>query len=192
MLRFSFQTLFFVLALLLSACGAAAAAPAAAPAAAADSYTSASLDTTYENALPARMQFSLGTLKLADTAAPITAEQAKTLIPLWQALQSMTSSGNSASAEVNTLLGQIESTFTAEQLTAIKDLKLTFTDMTTWASANGVTLGSGSGQPGQGQGMSAEARATRQAENGKTGGGPSNGASSALTSAVIQYLQTIQ
>jgi hypothetical protein len=72
-------------------------------------------------------------------------------------------------------------------------MKLTFADMTTWASANGVTLGSGSGQPGQGQGMSAEARATRQAENGKTGGGgPSNGASSALTNAAIQYLQTIQ
>jgi len=59
-------------------------------------------------------------------------------------------------------------------------MKLTFTDMTTWASANGVTLGSGSGQPGQGQGMSAEARATRQAENGKTGSGvPATAASAA-------------
>ena len=75
----------------------------------------------------------------------------------------------------------------------MKNIKMTFSDMTGWASANGVTLGSGSGQPGQGQGMSAEARATRQAENGKTGAsGASNGASAALTRAAINYLETLK
>ena len=64
--------------------------------------------------------------------------------------------------------------------------------MTSWASANGVTLGSGSGQPGQGMGLSPEAKATRQAENGKTGGGPANGASAALTGATIKYLETLK
>lgn len=187
--RFAFFTLFLLLAVALSACAPAApAASAASP----DAYVSPNLDATYENALPARMQLSLGTLKLADTGTPVSAEQAAKLLPLWQALQSMTSSGNSASAEVNALLGQIEAIFSAEQLAAIKGMKLTFADMTSWASANGVTLGSGSGQPGQGQGMSAEARATRQAENGKTGGGPGNGASAALTGAAIKYLETLK
>jgi len=189
MKRFSFLTLFLVLAVALSAC--ATAAPAASTSSP-DVYISPNLDTTYENALPARMQLSLGIIKLADTGTPVSTDQAKKLLPLWQALQSMTSSGNSASAEVNALLGQIETIFSAEQLAAIKDMKLTFTDMTAWASANGVTLGSGSGQPGQGQGMSAEARATRQAEEGKTGGGPGNGASAALTGAAIKYLETIK
>ena len=190
MSRFSLLTLFIVLTIALSACGTAApAASAPAP----DAYTSPNLVTTYENALPARMQLALGTLKLAETSTPVSAEQAAKFLPLWQALQSMTSSGNSASAEVNALLGQIEATFSAEQLAAIKDMKMTFSDMTSWASANGVTLGSGSGQPGQGQGMSAEARATRQTENGKTGeSGPSNGASAALTNAAIKYLQTLK
>ena len=188
--RSSILTLFIVLAVALSACGTATpAALAPSP----DAYTSANLVTTYENALPARMQLSLGTLKLAETSTPVTAEQAAKLLPLWQALKSMTSSGNSASAEVNALLGQIETTLSAEQLAAIKDMKMTFADMTTWASANGITLGSGSGQPGQGQSMSAEARATRQAANGKTGSsGPGNGASAALTDAAIKYLETLK
>jgi hypothetical protein len=189
MSRFSVLTLILVLTLALSACGTPAPA-AALPSA--ETYTSPNLDTSYANAIPARMQLSLGTLKLAETSTPVTPEQAAQLLPLWQALQSMTSSGNSASAEVNALLGQIEAIFSAEQLAAIKGMKLTFTEMTAWAAANGVTLGSGSGQPGSGAGMSAEARATRQAENGKTGGGPSNGASAALTRAVIQYLETLK
>ena len=189
MSRFSLFSLFLIIAIALTACGTAApAASAPSP----DSYTSPNLVTTYENALPARMQLSLGTLKLAETTTPVSVEQAAKFLPLWQALQSMTTSGNSASAEVNSLLGQIEAIFTPEQLNSIKGMKMTFTDMTTWASANGVTLGSGSGQPGQGQGMSAEARATRQAENGKTGGGPGNGASAALTGATIKYLETLK
>jgi hypothetical protein len=189
MSRFSVLTLFMLLALALSACGTAAPA-ASLPSA--ETYTSPNLDTTYTNALPARMQLSLGTLKLAETSTPVTPEQAAKLLPLWQALQGMTASGNSASAEVIALLGQIESIFTAEQLAAIKTMKLTSMEMTTWANANGVTLGSGSGQPGQGQGMSPEAKATRQAENGKTGGGPANGASTALTGATIKYLETLK
>ena len=67
--RFSILTLFIVLAVTLSACGTATpAALAPSP----DAYTSANLITTYENALPARMQLSLGTLKLAETSTPIT------------------------------------------------------------------------------------------------------------------------
>ena len=189
MSRFSVLTIFIVLALALSACGTAAPA-ASLPSA--ETYTSPNLDTTYASALPARMQLSLGTLKLAETSTPVTPEQAAKLLPLWQALQGMTSSGNSASAEVNALLGQIESIFTAEQLAAIKGMKLTFTEMTAWAAANGVTLGSGTGQPGQGMGLSPEAKATRQAENGKTGGSPSTGASAVLTGAVIKYLETLK
>jgi hypothetical protein len=188
MSRFSLLILFAVLAIALSACAAAPAVLAPSP----DTYTSPNLDATYTNALPARMQLSLGTLKLAETSTPVTADQAAKFLPLWQALQSMTTSGNSASAEVTALLSQIEAIFSAEQMAAIKAMKMTFSDMTTWASANGVTLGSGSGQPGQGQGMSAEARATRQAENGKTDGGPGNGASAALTGAAIKYLESLK
>jgi hypothetical protein len=164
-----------------------------------EQYTSPNLDTTYPEALPVRLQLTLGSLMLADTPNTITSAQAAELLPLWQALQSLTSSGTSATAETNAVLAQIEATMTSEQIAAIRALQLTATTMQEWASVNGITLGSGDGTGtsgqggGQGQGMSAEARATRQAEEGKTPSetGNSNGASAALTRALIAYLDGI-
>lgn len=151
-------------------------------------YVSASLDVSYENALSARNQLALGTLNLADTAVAVDAEQAAALLPLWQAVRATNQTGGASQTEVNALLAQIESTLSAEQLSAIRDQQLTQTDMQDWAQANGITLGSGSGVPGSGQGLSPEARATRQAEMGRTESGSSGGASTALIEAVIDYL----
>lgn len=193
MKRTSIFTLTIVFALLLASCGGTA-EPASTTSSNPDAYVSPSLDLTYENAINTRLQLTLGSLKLAETATPITAEQAATMLPLWQALQNMTKTGNSAQAEVNALLGQIEDAFTPEQLTAIRDMKLTSADIQTWASTNGVSMGSGSGQPGSGQGgggsgMSPEARATKQAAEGVTNGSGGNGVSTAMLNALITYLQ---
>ncbi|HAE58024.1 MAG TPA: hypothetical protein DCG54_00550 [Anaerolineae bacterium] len=201
-----------ILALALSACGTDAPAPAspsngadttseqAAPAVivpSSEQYASPSLDTTYEGALPVRLQLTLGTLMLDGTPEAITPEQAQTLLPLWQALQALTASGTSATAETNAVLAQIESSLTAEQLNAIRAMQLTSPKMQEWATENGISLGSGGGAgtgAGQGGGMSPEARATRQAEEGKTPSetGASNGASAALTKTVIEYLASVQ
>lgn len=164
-----------------------------------EQYTSPNLDVTYPEALPVRLQLTLGSLMLADTPNAITPAQAADLLPLWQALQSLTSSGTSATAETNAVLAQIEATMTSEQIAAIRALQLTSTTMQEWAAANGITLGSGEGTGtggqggGQGQGMSAEARATRQAEEGKIPSetGSSNGASAALTRALVTFLEGI-
>ncbi len=174
------------LALVLSACSSAT--PSAVSMG--DSYVSDTLDTSYEGALSVRNQLSLGTLELAGTANAITPEQAATLLPLWQLLLSSQGSGTAAEAEITAVLQSIEDGMTAEQLAAIKDMQLTQTDMQAWASANGVTLGSGTGQ-GQGQGMSPEARATRQAEAGRTPGSTGGGTSTALLSAVIAQLEQL-
>ncbi len=182
-------TLTLTLAFVLAACaGSAAPVPASAP----DTYTSPSLDTTYEDALAARNQLALGTLELAETPDAVTPEQAQTLLPLWQALLATQRSGAAAQAEVAALLTQIEAAYTAEQLAALGALQLTQADLQAWAAANGVTLGNGGGGNGQGQGMSAEARATRQAEEGRTpGAGSTGGASTALLDAVITYLESL-
>lgn len=187
MKRIFIPTLIVLFTLFIASCSGTA-APASTTSSNSDVYVSPNLDVSYENALPARQQLTLGSLKLAETTTPITAEQAKTVLPLWQALANMTRTGNSATAEVNALLGQIEATFTAEQLTAIRAMKLTSADIQTWAKANGVTLGSGGGQPGSGSGMSPEARATKQAAEGMTSGS-GGGASSAMINALITYLQ---
>ncbi len=187
MTRFSL-TLLLTLTLFLASCSGTAD-----PVSTGDTYLSPNLPADYEGALPVRNQLALGTLELNGTALAVTPEQARTLIPLWQALRSTQQSAGEASAEVAALLTQIESTLTPEQLQAIADMQLTFEDMQTWASANGIQTGTGGGQPGQGQGMSPEARATKQAEMGVTSsdGGSGSKLSSALMDAVIASLQTI-
>ena len=189
MKRIFIPTLIVILTLLLASCGGTA-APASTTTTNSDAYVSPSLDVSYENALNARLQLTLGSLKLAETTTPITADQAKTMLPLWQALLNMTRTGNSAQAEVNALLAQIESAFTPEQLTAIRDMKLASADIQAWGAANGVATGSGTGAgQGGGSGMSPEARATKQAAEGITSGSGGNGISTAMLNALITYLQ---
>ena len=188
MKRIVFLSLVF--SVILAACGSAS---TPAPASSGDTYVSPNLPTDYENALSVRNQLALGTLLLDDTPQTVTAEQAANLILLWQALRGTQISGAAAQEEVSALLKQIEAALTAEQLAAIREMKLTQADMQDWAAANGITLGGGSGQPGSGQGMSPEARATRQAAEGKTGSsGASNGTSTAIINAVIVYLESIK
>jgi len=173
--------------MMLAACGGSA---TSATAPEQDSYKSAHLDASYEGALSVRNQLILGALELDGAPNAVAPEQARTLLPLWQALKGATRSSASAQAEVNALLGQIEGAMKAEQLAAIRAMRLTQTSMQTWAAARGITMGSGGGQTGSGQGLSPEARAARQAAAGRAGDtSGNNGASEALLDAIIVYLQ---
>ena len=89
------------LALLVAACGGAPAADQAAAPAAGTSLPSAAegsggLVEDYPDALSVRNQLSLGTLRLEGTANAITAAQATSLLPLWQALKTLSASSTSA------------------------------------------------------------------------------------------------
>jgi len=183
-----FLPLAFLFALLLASCSGTA---APAPTTGGDIYVSQNLSVDYEGALAVRNQLALGTLELNQTDLAISAEQAQTLLPLWQALRSTQQAGGTAQAEVSALLTQIESAMTPEQLQSIAAMKLLQTDMQEWATANGIALGSGGGTPGQGSGLSAEARATKQAEQGVTSGESGSGSklTSALMDAVIVSLE---
>jgi hypothetical protein len=186
MKRLFIPTLVVIFSLLLASCGGTSATVSTD-----DIYVSPNLDVSYEDALNARLQLTLGSLKLAETNTPITPEQAKVMLPLWEGLLNMTRTGNNAQAEVNALLAQIEAAFTPDQLTAIRAMKLTFAEIQEWASANGVSTGSGTGAgQGGGSGMSPEARATKQAAEGITSGSNgSNGVSTVMLNALISYLQ---
>jgi len=183
-----FLPLVFLFALLLASCSGTA---APAPTTGGDIYVSQNLPVDYEGALAVRNQLALGTLELIQTDSAISAEQAQTLLPLWQALRSTQQAGGTAQAEVSALLTQIEAAMKPEQLQSIAAMKLLQTDMQAWATANGITLGSGGGTPGQGSGLSAEARATKQAEQGVTSGESGSGSklASALMDAVIASLE---
>ena len=194
MKRIFLPTLIVIFALFLASCSGTA-APASTTSSNSEAYVSPNLPSDYEGALSPRLQLNLGSLKLAETNSPITPEQAKVMLPLWQALLNMTRTGNSAQAEVNALLAQIEASFTPEQLTAIRNMQLTSTDIQAWTTANGVTVGNGGGGgqgngQGGGNGMSAEERATKQAAEGVTSSSNGeNGVSTALLNALIVYLQ---
>ncbi len=182
-----FLPLVFLFALLLASCSGTA---APVPTTGGDIYVSQNLPVDYEGALAVRNQLALGTLELIQTDSAISAEQAQTLLPLWQALRSTQQAGGTAQAEVSALLTQIEAAMKPEQLQSIASMKLTFTNMQEWATTNGITMGSG-GTPGQGSGMSPEARATKQAAEGVTSseGGSGSKLPTALMDAVIASLE---
>ncbi len=142
-----------------------------------DSYTSEALDASYEGALPAASQLGLGIFELQETEYAVTAEQAASLLPLWQAIQSDSLQGD---AEINAVLKQIEGALTVEQLASIAGMQLTLQDMGAWMQKQGVNLGRPEGTAaGQGplgdlsEEDRAAMRATRQAGGGFGGeGGP--------------------
>ena len=155
----------------------------------------------YEGALSNRLLLAFGTLKLAETTYPITVEQAPQMLMLWQALENLSQSGTSAEAEVNAIMSQIELLFTSEQISSINAMALTQAELQTWAQTNGITVGSGTGTgsgtgqgSGQGSGLSPEEKATKQAENSLNGNVASGegGLSSAITAALISYLEGIE
>lgn len=179
-----------VLALAGCASGAATLAPAVTGS---DTYASATLKVDFDNALTVRNQLALGILNLEGTANEVTPAQAKSLLPLWQALRGTARSGAAATAEVDALLSQIEGALTPAQLEAISTLRLTQDDLRAWAESQGITVGTGTGAGagggmGAGRGLSPEERATRQAENGGDSGN-SGGLSTALLDAAIAFLE---
>ena len=124
--------LLLVLSMVVSACGGTPAAPTASPAGA--------LSEDYENAISVRNQLLLGTLRLQGTAEALTADQAKSLLPLWQAVQALTGSETTAEEETDAVLNQIEAALTPAQVRAIAALQLTNEHLTAWYSEMGVVL----------------------------------------------------
>jgi hypothetical protein len=120
-----------------------------------DTYNSSILSTAYDQALPVSSQLALGIHLLEGTADAVTPEQAGTLLPLWQALQSESLQSED---ETNAVLKQIEGALTSEQLAAIADMQLTGENLGAWMQERGVSLG-----------LSPEAMATRQAAGGGQG-----------------------
>ena len=166
---------------LLIGCGTQAAAASTASEIA---YTGA-LDASYEDALDATNQLALGTLQLEGTADAVTEAQAAALLVLWQMLQGGDLQGES---ERYAVLGQIEATMTAEQLSTIADMRLTEQDAQTWMDARGNAASTGEDQApanrqrpeGLPEGMTEEQLAELRAQMaeqmgsqmGAAGGGP--------------------
>lgn len=90
-------------------------------------------------------QLLIGTFKLEDTALAVTSEQAQTLMPLWQAVQSLSASGTAATEEMSALEQQIKDAFAAEQWAQIEALQLGPGEFQTLAEELGLSFGNGGG-----------------------------------------------
>jgi ABC-type Fe3+-hydroxamate transport system substrate-binding protein len=74
--------------------------------------------TSSSTTLSTATQLLVGTLKLEDTAQAVTAGQAKTLLPLWEMLQSLSTSSTAATEEINAVVDLIKGAMTADQMSA--------------------------------------------------------------------------
>ena len=104
------------------------------------SKTSTSTGTTANSAsLSTEAQLLVGTFKLEDTDLAVTSDQAKQLLPLWQTLQSLSSSSTAATEEINAVVDQIKGTMTTQQMAKITTMKLTQTDIMSIMNQAGVS-----------------------------------------------------
>jgi len=155
------------------------------------------LSVEYSDAANIRSQLAYGTIKLAETSNAITPEQARALIPLWQAVISLSGDTTTATEELTAVQDQITAALTAEQLQAIAGMQITNTGLSVFYAEYGVVLptpvpgvtkvpGSGSGKTEE---EKAAAQATAVASGQTTGTGQS--AKTLLFEKVIEYLMKV-
>jgi hypothetical protein len=87
---------------------------------------------------------------LEDTEKAVTVEQAGVLLPNWQMLRALQSSGTAAQAELDAVLKQIQGAMTDEQLTEIKEMQLTLDNLTELMQERGLGMGLAGGAGGGG------------------------------------------
>lgn len=152
------------------------------------SKTTSTTATKSSAPLSTEAELIVGTFKLEGTAQAVTAEQVKSLLPLWQTLQTLSTSNTAATEEINALVDQIKGTMTTQQMDKITAMKLTQQDVMTAMNDAGVGFNpsgasgtpnpsSGSNQNGFPSGGSAPSGGGGFSTNGggPSGGGPSGG-----------------
>ncbi len=107
--------------------------------------------------MPLSTKLAIGTLKLEGTDQAIASDQATDLLPLWQVLNSLSSSGSAAPEEITAVTEQIQETMTPEQIQAIDNMGITSQDIFTTMQELGLATrpqvnASGTPQPGGGFG----------------------------------------
>ncbi len=178
-----------LIAMLGSAC-----APAA-PAAVTTSASTTAIDITFTDAASLRSQLAYGTIKLKDSPNVITPAQAKTLIPLWQAVIALSGDETTATEELTAVQDQITQALTPAQIQAVAEMKITNAELNTFYAQFGVVLPTpvpgvtkvpGSGKTEE---EKAASRATAAAAGLTTGTGMT--AKTLLFEKVIEYLTVI-
>ncbi|MEI7847254.1 MAG: hypothetical protein WCK35_15755 [Chloroflexota bacterium] len=190
-----YSKLFLILSLIALAVSACApAAPASSvPASAAVS----AIDITFTDAASLRSQLAYGILKLKDSSNGITPEQAKTLIPLWQAMITLSGDTTTATEELTAVQDQITQALTPTQVQTIAEMKITNTELNSFYAEFGIVLPTPvpgvTKVPGSGSGKTEEEKVAARATAAASGLTSSTGmaAKTLLFDKVIEYLKII-
>lgn len=127
--------------------------------------------TSGSSELPMLSKLVVGTYKLIGSSTPITQDQAKELVILWKAYKELQTRDTKAQQEVTDLLSQINSNFTADQVSAIAAMNLSVRDVMTMAQEQGVNTAQGTTQTGSSSSSSSSSRSSRVTGGGFPGGG---------------------
>ncbi len=158
------------------------------------SLASVYLSSEYTDAANVRSQLAYGTIKLADTPNAITTEQAKSLIPLWQAVISLSGDDTTASEELTAVQDQITAMLNETQLQAIAEMQITNAELNDFYAQYGVSLPTPvpgvTKVPGSGSGKTEEEKAAAQATAAALGQttGTGQSAKTLLFEKTIEYL----
>jgi len=123
---------------------------------------------------PIESKLAIGILKLEGTNLAVTPAEAKNMLPLWQALNTLSSSPTTAPEEVTAVFQQIQDTLTPEQVQAVKQMAVSQADLQALEKSLGIQSGQGSGFGG-GATLSPEQQATRSARQTQSPGGNGGG-----------------
>ncbi len=128
---------------------------------------------------PLETRLALGTLALEGTSNAVTADEAKTLAPLWKGVKALSASSTASQAEIDALYKQIEDSMTPAQIDAIKNLKLSQQDSQALMQKYGIqfpqgNFGGANGTPGA-PNISQDQIATLRAERSSRAGSGQNG-----------------
>ena len=145
-------TILFLLSLALSACGGANTASESSAEASGTPMPGAGLSDS--------MHLLLGILSLGDSEAPLSAEQATAMLPLWKAVRSLGESDTAAQAEIEALYTQVRGTLSEEQLELIDGMQFSMESMNSLAAELGLDMQFAGGGRGD---MTPEMQATMQA-----------------------------
>lgn len=158
------------------------------------SLASVYLSSEYADAANVRSQLAYGTIKLTDTSNAITAEQAQSLIPLWQAVISLSGDDTTASEELTAVQDQITAILNETQLQAIAEMQITNAELNDFYAQYGVSLPTPvpgvTKVPGSGSSKTEEEKAAAQATAAALGQttGTGQSAKTLLFEKTIEYL----
>jgi hypothetical protein len=134
------STFFIVLSLFVLTISACAPTAPAASVAAPSTAAAVAIDITFPDAANLRSQLAYGIIKLDGSPNAISAEQAKSLLPLWQAMLTLSGNETTASEELSAVQDQITQALTPAQIQTISAMKITNAELNTYYAQFGVSI----------------------------------------------------